>query len=141
MHHLIAVSTRHVEYRSIGCSKVKGGSRPSPEALLVAAISSCDSITLSSMIRAASLPQTGVSIHADSVIVSEFGKAQFTRLTIRPSGGRTLCGAMFTKRRLSRRAMTASSVGQYAATLLTLSVTSRCRALQQIAGIRGTQRH
>jgi organic hydroperoxide reductase OsmC/OhrA len=58
---------------------------PSPEALLVAAISSCYSIALSNVLRASSLPQTSVSIRADGVIVSEFGKGQFKRVTVNPT--------------------------------------------------------
>jgi organic hydroperoxide reductase OsmC/OhrA len=80
----ITTAAGNVRYTALDLSE-KGGGRPSPEALLVAAISSCYSITLSNVIRAAALPQTRVSIHADGVIVSEFGKAQFARLTVYPT--------------------------------------------------------
>jgi organic hydroperoxide reductase OsmC/OhrA len=46
----------------------------SPESLFVAAVSSCYSLTLSGILRAASLPQTRVSVHADGVIINDLGK-------------------------------------------------------------------
>lgn len=64
-----------------------GSDGPSPEALLVAAVSSCYSITLSNILRAAGLPQTRVSVHADGVIVSNFDRTQFSNLTVIPTIG------------------------------------------------------
>ena len=65
------------------------GNGPTPEVLLIAAISSCYSITLSNVLQAASLPQTHISVHAHGVIVREFGREQFVRVTVNP----TICGA------------------------------------------------
>ena len=62
-----------------------GSDGPSPEALLVAAVSSCYSITLSNILRAAGLPQTRVSVHADGVIVSNFDRTQFSNVTVIPT--------------------------------------------------------
>jgi peroxiredoxin-like protein len=62
-----------------------GGNGLSPEALLIAAIASCYSITLCDVLRAASLPQTRVSVRAEGVIASDCGKARFTRVTVHPT--------------------------------------------------------
>jgi peroxiredoxin-like protein len=62
-----------------------GRGRPNPETLLIAAVSSCYSITLSNVLRAASLPQSRVSVRADGVIVNDSGKAQFARVTVNPT--------------------------------------------------------
>jgi organic hydroperoxide reductase OsmC/OhrA len=57
----------------------------SPESLLVAAVSSCYSITLSGILRAESLPQARVLVHADGVIVNDVGKSHFVRVTVNPT--------------------------------------------------------
>lgn len=63
----------------------QGGEGPNPEVLLIAAISSCYSITLANVLQAAGLPQSRISVHADGVIVSDRGRVQFARVTISPT--------------------------------------------------------
>ena len=99
----ITTPAGNVRYAALDLSD-KGDGRPSPEALLVAAISSCYSITLSNVLRAASLPQTRVLIHADGVIFSEVGRAQFTRFTVYP----TIQGADVSRRTAYERAAIAA---------------------------------
>jgi organic hydroperoxide reductase OsmC/OhrA len=55
---------------------------PSPETLLIAAVSSDYNITLSNILRAAGLPQTRISVNADGVIVSNFDRTQFSNVTV-----------------------------------------------------------
>ena len=62
-----------------------GGDGPSPEALLIAAVSSCYNITLSDILRAADLPQTRISVHADGVIVRNCDRTQFSTVTVTPT--------------------------------------------------------
>ena len=62
-----------------------GSDGPSPEALLITAVSSCYSITLSNILRAAGLPQTQVLVHADGVIVSNFERTEFSKVTVIPT--------------------------------------------------------
>ncbi len=57
----------------------------SPQALLLAAVASCYSITLANMLRAACLPRTGVAIHADGTIGGDQGRARFTRVRVQPT--------------------------------------------------------
>src|SRR5262245_27240569 len=76
----IATSAGNVPYSATG--RTEGGDGPSPEVLLLAAISSCYSVTLSKLLQAASLPQTHISVHADGVIARDFGRKQFARVIV-----------------------------------------------------------
>ena len=58
---------------------------PNPEALLIAALSSCYSITLSNLLQAARLPQKQISVHAEGVIASDRGRVRFARVTMIPT--------------------------------------------------------
>lgn len=73
----------NVPYSAFG--GMQDSDAPSPEALLIAAISSCYSITLSNVLRAACLPQAHISVHAEGVIVRELGQVQFARVTVHPT--------------------------------------------------------
>lgn len=95
--------TGDVRYSALSPSNT-GSNGPSPEVLLVAAISSCYSIALANVLRASSLPQTSVSIRADGVIVSEFGKGRFRRVTLNP----TIGGADILRRSAYERAAIAA---------------------------------
>lgn len=55
-----------------------------PEDMLIAAISSSYSIMLADALRAASLPQSSISVRAEGVIASELGRARFSRVTVNP---------------------------------------------------------
>ena len=84
--------------------RMDGGDRPSPQVLLVAAISSSYSITLAEVLQDALLPQTRISVHADGVIVLEFGEEHLARVTVRP----TICGADIRRRDAYERAAIAA---------------------------------
>ena len=79
----IVMPAGNVPYSALGF--MQGNERPNPEVLLIAAISSCYSITLSNLLQAAGLPQKRISIHADGIIVSDLGRARFTRVTVNPT--------------------------------------------------------
>ncbi len=81
--------------------------RPSPEVLLIAAISSCYSISLSNVLEAASLPQKQISVHADGVIVSDLGRMKFARVTVNP----TIRGADVLRRDAYQKAAVAARDG------------------------------
>jgi peroxiredoxin-like protein len=80
----VATPMGDLPYSVLGPAAI-GGNGPSPEALLIAAIASCYSITLSKVLRDASLPQTRVSVRAEGVIASDCGKPRFTRVTVHPT--------------------------------------------------------
>jgi organic hydroperoxide reductase OsmC/OhrA len=65
------------------------GKRPSAETLLLAAISTSYTVTLSHVLRASGLPGTRVSVKADGVVASCHGRPQFTCVKVSP----TVCGA------------------------------------------------
>lgn len=69
---------------SIFC-RTEGGDGPSPEVLLLAAISSSYCITLADVLQDASLPQTRISVHADGVIVMDFGEMHLARVRVNPA--------------------------------------------------------
>src|ERR1700722_14335631 len=77
----VATPMGDLPYSALGPAAI-GGNGASPEALLIAAIASCYSITLSNVLRDASLPQTRVSVRAEGVIASDCGKPRFTRVTV-----------------------------------------------------------
>jgi organic hydroperoxide reductase OsmC/OhrA len=79
----ITTPAGNVPYSAFGPTQCAEG--PSPEVLLIAAISSCYSVTLSNILQAASLPQQHISVHADGVIVTHLGRAQFARVTVNPT--------------------------------------------------------
>ncbi len=62
-----------------------GRNGPSPETLLMAAISTSYSITLSSVLREACLPRSRVSVRADGVTVGSHGRPKFTRVRVSPT--------------------------------------------------------
>jgi organic hydroperoxide reductase OsmC/OhrA len=72
--------------------------------LLIAAISSCYSITLSDHLQADCLPQTHISVHADGVIIEELGRVRFARVTVNP----TIRGADARRRDAYQRAALAA---------------------------------
>jgi peroxiredoxin-like protein len=80
----VATPMGDLPYSALGPAAI-GGNGASPEALLIAAIASCYSITLSNVLRDASLPQTRVSVRAEGVIASDCGKPRFTRVTVHPT--------------------------------------------------------
>jgi organic hydroperoxide reductase OsmC/OhrA len=80
----INMAARRVGYAALGATGPSNGA-PSPETLLIAAISSSYSIALANLLRAACLPQTRVSVHGCGIIGSNCGKAQFTRVIISPT--------------------------------------------------------
>lgn len=61
------------------------GNGPSAETLLLAAISTSYTVTLSHVLRASSLPRTRLSVEADGVIGSCHGRPQFTRVKVSPT--------------------------------------------------------
>jgi organic hydroperoxide reductase OsmC/OhrA len=62
-----------------------GRNGPSPETLLIAAVSTSYSITLSHVLREACLPRSRVSVRADGVAVSSHGGSRFTRVRVNPT--------------------------------------------------------
>lgn len=79
----IATSTGNLPYYGWDT----GMANSSPETLLLAAIASGYSIMLADLLRAASLPHTWVSVHADGIISSDHGRARFTRVLVKPTIG------------------------------------------------------
>jgi organic hydroperoxide reductase OsmC/OhrA len=79
----ITTPTGDLPYSGLGQTDC-GSNGPCPEDLLIAAISSSYSIILSNALRTASLPQSSISVRAEGVIASEFGRTQFTRVTVSP---------------------------------------------------------
>ena len=86
---------------------MQSGKSPSPEVLLIAALSSCYSITLSNVLEAASLPQKHISVHADGIIVKDLGEVQFARVTVSP----TIRGADVLRRDAYQKAAVAARDG------------------------------
>jgi organic hydroperoxide reductase OsmC/OhrA len=84
-----------------------GGKGPSAEALLLAAISTSYTVTLSHVLRASSLPRTRVSVKADGVIASCRGRLQFTRVKVSP----TIGGADVLRRQAYEKAAVAARDG------------------------------
>jgi peroxiredoxin-like protein len=80
----IVTPAGNVPYSELGWTQ-DGAAGPNPEVLLIAAISSCYSITLANLLQAAALPQKHISVHADGVIGSDLGRVQFTRVTVNPT--------------------------------------------------------
>lgn len=80
----IVMPAGNVPYSALGWTQ-DGIAGPNPEVLLIAAISSCYSITLANLLQAAALPQKHISVHAEGVIVCDLGRAQFTRVTVNPT--------------------------------------------------------
>jgi organic hydroperoxide reductase OsmC/OhrA len=62
-----------------------GCNGPSPETLLIAAISTSYSVTLSNVLREACLPRSRVSVRADGVAVNSHGGPKFTRVRVSPT--------------------------------------------------------
>jgi len=79
----IVTPAGNMAYSALG--RPQGSEGLSPEVLLIAAISSCYSLTLANILQAASLPQQHISVHADGVIVRELGRVQFARVTVNPA--------------------------------------------------------
>ena len=79
----IVTPAGNVPYSRSG--RTQDSERLSPEVLLIAAISSCYSLTLSNILQAAALPQQHISVHADGLIVRALGRAQFARVTVSPT--------------------------------------------------------
>jgi peroxiredoxin-like protein len=92
-----------VPYSALGRTQ-GGGAGPNPEVLLIAAISSCYSITLANLLQAAALPQQHISVHADGVIVEDLGRVHFARVTVSP----TIRGADIRRRAAYRKAALAA---------------------------------
>jgi organic hydroperoxide reductase OsmC/OhrA len=80
----IEIAACHIGYAALG-TNIDAGGAPTPETLLIAAISSSYSIALSNVLRSARLPQTGVAVRGSGTIVSDCGKAQFARVTVSPT--------------------------------------------------------
>ena len=99
----IAMPAGNVPYSALVWTQ--GAVAPNPEALLIAAISSCYSITLANYLEAAGLPQNRISVHADGVIVSDLGRMQFTRVTVSPTirGADALRGDAYQKAAIAAR--------------------------------------
>jgi organic hydroperoxide reductase OsmC/OhrA len=97
--------------KSIGYGTLHAADRDrnglTPEALLIAAISTSYSIALSDIVRAASLPQTRISVRASGTIVSSCGAAQFDRVVLSP----TIQGADLSRRDAYEKAATAARDG------------------------------
>ena len=72
--------------------------------MLIAALSSCYSITLANVLEAASLPQEHISVHADGVIVRHLGEVEFARVTVSP----TIRGADVLRRDAYKKAAVAA---------------------------------
>jgi organic hydroperoxide reductase OsmC/OhrA len=83
------------------------GEGPSPEILLMAAISSSYSIALSDVLQAAALPQSHISVHADGTIVRDLGRERVARVTVNP----TIHGADACRRESYRQAAIAARDG------------------------------
>jgi len=80
----IASTAGELPYSDLGVTAA-GQTGPSPASLLLAAIASCYSITLASLLRAACLPCTRVAVHGDGIIGNDQGKARFTRVLVQPT--------------------------------------------------------
>ena len=98
----IAMPAGNVPYSALVWNQ--GALGPNPEVLLIAAISSCYSITLANFLEAAGLPQNRISVHTDGVIVNDFGRVQFTRVTVSP----TISGADVLRREAYQKAAVAA---------------------------------
>ena len=101
----IVTSTGNLPYCAF--DRMQSGKSPSPEVLLIAALSSCYSITLSNVLEAASLPQKHISVHADGIIVKDLGEVQFARVTVSP----TIRGADVLRRDAYQKAAVAARDG------------------------------
>lgn len=62
-----------------------GGRDPSPKTLLIAAITTSYTITLSNVLRESCLPQTRIAVRADGAIATCHGRPQFTRVKVSPT--------------------------------------------------------
>jgi organic hydroperoxide reductase OsmC/OhrA len=78
-----------------------------PEALLIAAMSTSFSMVLSDILRAASLPQTRICVRGSGTIESSCGTAQFDRVVLSP----TIQGADLSRRDAYEKAATAARDG------------------------------
>ena len=103
----IATTGGYVSYSTLGLAGGSGDGA-GPEAMLIAAVASCYSVTLSRVLEAVSLPQTEILVCAEGVITGDCGKIQFTSVTVNPtiSGTDVLRRAEY-KRRRSRRVTSA----------------------------------
>jgi organic hydroperoxide reductase OsmC/OhrA len=81
---IIVAAARSVGYAALGAMDNSGGD-PTPETLLMAAISSSYSIALANALRAARLPQTRVWVRGSGTIGSNYGKTQFIRVVMSPT--------------------------------------------------------
>jgi organic hydroperoxide reductase OsmC/OhrA len=72
-----------VAYSALGLAA--GGNGTGPEALLIAAVASCYSVTLSHVLERTSLPLTRVSVLADGLIADDSGKEHPTSVTVHPT--------------------------------------------------------
>jgi len=97
------IMPHHIGYTALGATDSSSGA-PTPETLLMAAISSSYSIALSKVLCAACLPQTRVSVHGRGTIGSNCGKTQFTRVVLSP----TIRGADLQRRDAYENAATAA---------------------------------
>lgn len=61
-----------------------GKNDKSPERLLLAAISSCYSITLSRILSAALLPQSLIDVHAEGILLADADGPRLARITVSP---------------------------------------------------------
>ena len=78
------MAPRAVWHSAFGTIDGYGGG-PTPETLLIAAISSSYGIALSKLLRTASLPQTRVSVRGSGTIGSSGGRAHFSRVVLSPT--------------------------------------------------------
>ena len=62
--------------------RMERGEGPSPEILLISAVSSSYGIALSNALQAVSLPQKHISVHADGDIVRTLGRGRLARVTV-----------------------------------------------------------
>src|SRR6185437_7560394 len=98
--HVGRILTKAGNLRYSATGRADGGDEPSPEVLLIAAISSCYSIALSDVLQAAFLPQSQISVHTDGVLVRDRGRLQFACVTVNP----TICGADTLRREAYQKA-------------------------------------
>jgi organic hydroperoxide reductase OsmC/OhrA len=94
--------------KSVGYRTLRAADRDrnglTPEALLIAAVSTSYIIALSDIVRAASLPQTRISVRGSGTIVTSCGAAQFDRVMLSP----TIQGADLSRRDAYEKAATAA---------------------------------
>ncbi|MGH7119236.1 MAG: OsmC family protein [Acetobacteraceae bacterium] len=76
-------SDRDASYEALRATQ-DGKNDRSPERLLLAAISTCYSITLSAILAAARLPQSLIDVHAEAVVLADAGGTHLTRITVSP---------------------------------------------------------